>query len=455
MLSTLYNTVKHNYNKTTINGAYSKILSNIELHKHLIPKRFGGVPEVLFNRNYVKFPQFQEILLRKNYHISPTSYDQFKEKDTKKGNVIVDHRSLLCSFLFATLIGLLYTSTATASEKQEYQEDETQETNQLLLDYIRTEDAVVTYAPVVPPPITRDYPVKLRLKMNTEIVKLPVDEVYSYEFWSFNGKVPGPVIRVREGDILEVTHTNNDPSGMLHNIDFHAVTGPGGGAPLLTVEKGETKTATFKILRPGLFIYHCAVEPIGVHISNGMYGAIIVDPVESLPKVDREYIIYQSEIYGEPPKDGGHVLEFSYENALAAQPNYVVFNGRVGSMGEATPITGKTGETIRLWVSNIGPNLFSAFHVIGAVFDRVYKDGDIVTPPTRSTQVVTIPPGGSAIVDLQVPVPGTYTLIDHSIFRVDKGAVGFLSVSGEPRPDLYYAPHSPRNCPGCKTHTKQ
>jgi len=238
---------------------------------------------------------------------------------------------------------------------------------------------------------------------------------------------------------------------MTHNIDFHAVTGPGGGAPLLNVEKGETKSATFKLLKPGLFIYHCSVEPIGVHISNGMYGAMIVDPIESLPKVDKEYFIYQSEIYGEIPKEG-RVLEFSYENAIAGQPSYVVFNGSVGSMGESIPLKANTGDTVRLWVSNIGPNLFSAFHVIGTIFDKVYRDADIVTPPARSIQIVTIPPGGSAVVDIQFSVPGNYTIVDHSIFRVDKGAVGFINVNGNPRPDLYYSAHPPSNCPNCKTH---
>jgi FtsP/CotA-like multicopper oxidase with cupredoxin domain len=165
----------------------------------------------------------------------------------------------------------------------------------------RVEEAVLTFAPEVPPPITRNYPVKLKVDMDVQVQppssfsslskvrELSIDGIHDYEFWTFNGGVPGPFIRAREGDVIEVSLTNNDASGMLHNVDFHAVSGPGGGAVVTTTDSNTTKQAYFRLDYPGLFIYHCAVAPVPVHMANGMYGLILVEPKAGLPKYVRKF----------------------------------------------------------------------------------------------------------------------------------------------------------------------
>lgn len=239
---------------------------------------------------------------------------------------------------------------------------------------------------------------------------------------------------------------------MAHNIDFHAVTGPGGGSELLLTELEETKTATFKLLYPGLFIYHCAAAPVPVHIANGMYGLVLVEPEEGLPEVDREFYVMQSEIYGEQASDDPKLLEFAYVDGLDEKPRYVVFNGKAEALTE-NPLQVKTGDRVRVYFGNAGPNLVSSFHIIGNIFDKVYRDGGLISPPERGLQTTLVPPGGATIVEMNAVVPGNYTLVDHSIFRIDKGAVGFLKVSGEPRPDIYASDDNPKRCIGCKLHS--
>lgn len=320
------------------------------------------------------------------------------------------------------------------------------------------EEAVLTSAPHVPPPITRDYPVVLQVPLTTTTKMSQLTNQYKYEQWTFNDVVPGPFIRARVGDVMELTLTNRDESGNPHNIDSHAFTGPGGGAAVTTTDENETKMARFKLLCPGLYLYHCAAAPVPVHIANGMYGLIYVQPAEGdLPVVDREYYVMQSEFYHEPPEvlDDGRpssVVEFSYPNGLHEEPNIVVFNGSESALTRDKPLKANTGETIRVFFGNAGPNLTSSFHVIGSHFKKVYRDGDVLSPPGRYIQTVSVPPGGATIVDMKMVVPGTYTLVDHAIFRLDKGAVGFLNVSGTPRPDIYDSAQPPAPCVGCKLH---
>jgi copper-containing nitrite reductase len=320
------------------------------------------------------------------------------------------------------------------------------------------EEAVLTSAPHVPPPITRDYPVVLQVPLTTTTKMAQLTNQYKYEQWTFNDVVPGPFIRARVGDVMELTLTNRDESGNPHNIDSHAFTGPGGGAAVTTTDENETKTARFKLLCPGLYLYHCAAAPVPVHIANGMYGLIYVQPAAGdLPVVDREYYVMQSEFYHEPPEvlDDGRpssVVEFSYPNGLREEPNIVVFNGSESALTRDKPLKANTGETIRVFFGNAGPNLTSSFHVIGSHFKNVYRDGDVLSPPGRYIQTVSVPPGSATIVDMKMVVPGTYTLVDHAIFRLDKGAVGFLNVSGTPRPDIYHSAQPPAPCVGCKLH---
>jgi copper-containing nitrite reductase len=300
------------------------------------------------------------------------------------------------------------------------------------------EKAQLVGAPLVPAPITRTNPAVVQAYLNAGYKTMELAPGFNYTFWTFNGITPGPFIRARVGDTLEVMLSNTDDRGMAHNIDFHAVTGPGGGSEVLTTNLGGLVMARFKLLNPGLFIYHCAQSPTEDHIANGMYGLILVEPETGLPKVDREFYVLQSEFYTKPPI-AGKTLEYSPEEGLMEQPRFVVFNGRIGSLTGANALQAKTGERVRIYFGNAGPNLDSSFHVVGATFDKLYREGDLVSPPARSVAVTLVPAAGTAVVEIKFDVPGQYTMMDHSIFRTKKGALGIINVTGPPRPDLYEA----------------
>ena len=296
-------------------------------------------------------------------------------------------------------------------------------------------DAVTTHAPEVPPAIDRDYPAKVRVKMETIEKTMKMDDGVEYRYWTFNGDVPGRMIRVREGDTVEVEFSNNPSSTVPHNVDFHAATGPGGGAAASFTAPGRTSTFSFKALQPGLYIYHCAVAPVGMHIANGMYGLILVEPKEGLPKVDKEFYIVQGDFYTKGKKGAQGLQPFDMDKAVAEQPEYVVFNGHVGAIAGDNALKAKAGETVRMYVGNGGPNLVSSFHVIGEIFDKVYVEGGKLI--NENVQSTIIPAGGSAMVEFKVDVPGSYTLVDHSIFRAfNKGALGQLKVEGAENPEI-------------------
>jgi len=313
-------------------------------------------------------------------------------------------------------------------------------------------DAQLTYAPEVPPPTGRRKPVVVRVVLDSGMKVMPISGDVTYPYWTFNDHVPGPFIRARVGDTLEIHVTNSDESGMPHNVDFHAVTGPGGGATVTTVVHGEERVAWFKLLHPGLFIYHCAAPPVMDHIANGMYGLILVEPAKGLPRVDREFYVLQSEFYVKEAAEGADVLEFSHEEGLKEHPRFIVFNGRAGSLLGDGALTAKTGERVRIFFGNIGPNLISSFHVIGEIFDNVYREADLVSEPAHSVQTTLVPAGGATVVEFDVEVPGTYTLVDHAIFRVEKGAVGYLNIEGAPQHDIYRSQEDAQVCPGCLVH---
>ena len=314
------------------------------------------------------------------------------------------------------------------------------------------EQAQLTYAPEVPPPITRHRPAIVEVHLESSRQLLPLGAGAKYEFWTFNGHTPGPFVRARVGDTLEVHVTNVDTNGMPHNCDFHAVTGPGGGAPVLTVVKGEERTSWFKLLHPGLFVYHCAAPPVMDHIANGMYGLILVEPQGGLPKVDHEYYVMQGEVYTKDAPDDAEVLEYSHAKGLEEHPRFVVFNGRVGSLTGKGVLKAKTGEKVRIYFGNAGPNFISSFHLIGEIFDKVWREGDLVDPPAHSVQTTLVPSGGATAVEFGVEVPGTYTLVDHAIFRIEQGAVGYLEVTGAPRHDVFCSDKEGVKCPGCLVH---
>ena len=296
-------------------------------------------------------------------------------------------------------------------------------------------DAVTTHAPEVPPAIDRDYPAKVRVKMETIEKTMKMDDGVEYHYWTFNGDVPGRMIRVREGDTVEVEFSNNPSSTVPHNVDFHAATGPGGGAAASFTAPGRTSTFSFKALQPGLYIYHCAVAPVGMHIANGMYGLILVEPKEGLPKVDKEFYIVQGDFYTKGKKGAQGLQPFDMDKAVAEQPEYVVFNGHVGAIAGDNALKAKAGETVRMYVGNGGPNLVSSFHVIGEIFEKVYVEGGKLI--NENVQSTIVPAGGSAMVEFKVDVPGSYTLVDHSLFRAfNKGALGQLKVEGAENPEI-------------------
>lgn len=313
------------------------------------------------------------------------------------------------------------------------------------------EAAKVTYAPEVPPPITRKHQSKVLVHMKATIKESKLDDNTVYRYWTFDDGVPGPFIRARVGDVLEVALTNNDEDGIMHNIDFHAVDGPGGGARALSAEQGQTSALAGKLSMPGLFIYHCAVHPVEAHIANGMYGLMLVEPEEGLPPVDKEFYVVQSEFYATKTKPG-ESAELDFDAGILEHPSHVVFNGRVGALTDEGTLKANAGDRIRIFFGNAGPNLVSSFHVIGQVFDKVYREGDLISPPARGLQTTLVPAGGATVVEIQAEVPGVNTLVDHSIFRTEKGAVGFLDIQGPPRPDLFYPQTDNPTCLACRLH---
>jgi nitrite reductase (NO-forming) len=298
------------------------------------------------------------------------------------------------------------------------------------------EVAVLTAPPLVPPPITRKHATKVKAHLEIKEFTAPIADGVDYTFWTFGGTVPGSFIRVREGDLVEFTLSNHPDNKMPHNIDLHAVTGQGGGAAASFVAPGHSATFSFKCLNRGLYIYHCATAPVGMHIANGMYGLILVEPKEGLPKVDKEFYICQGDFYTDGAHGQAGYQPFSMEKALKEQPDYVLFNGRVGAMTGDKAITANVGETVRLYVGNGGPNLVSSFHVIGEIFDVVMAEGG--DEKAHNVQTTLIPAGGSAVVEFKLEVPATYILVDHSIFRTfNKGALGMLKVGGAEDPVVY------------------
>ena len=327
------------------------------------------------------------------------------------------------------------TPAATASAEAPAASSDSQAAAETPSSELPVVDAIMTHAPEVPPAIDRDHPAKVRVKMETVEKTMTMEDGVEYHYWTFNGDVPGQMIRVREGDTVEVEFSNNPSSTVPHNVDFHAATGPGGGAAASFTAPGRTSTFSFKALQPGLYIYHCAVAPVGMHIANGMYGLILVEPKEGLPKVDKEFYIVQGDFYTKGKKGAQGLQPFDMDKAIAEQPEYVVFNGHVGSIAGDNALKAKTGETVRMYVGNGGPNLVSSFHVIGEIFDKVYVEGGKLI--NENVQSTLIPAGGAAMIEFKVDVPGSYTVVDHSLFRAfNKGALGQLKVEGAENPEI-------------------
>jgi nitrite reductase (NO-forming) len=294
------------------------------------------------------------------------------------------------------------------------------------------ERAQLTAPPMVPRAITRDYATTVMVDLEVVEKTMRMADGVDYTFWTFGGTVPGSFIRVREGDQVQFTLKNHPSSTVPHNIDLHAVTGPGGGAEATMAIPGHQSVFRFTALNPGLYVYHCAFAPASLHVANGMYGLILVEPKEGMPAVDREYYVMQGDFYTRGAHGEKGLQPFDMQKAIAEQPEYVVFNGSVGALTGDNALRVRTGETVRLYVGNGGPNLTSSFHVIGEVFDNVYTEGG--TLAQHNVQTTTIPAGGSSIVEFRAETPGKLVLVDHALFRAfHKGTVGLMQVEGDPR----------------------
>jgi nitrite reductase (NO-forming) len=278
------------------------------------------------------------------------------------------------------------------------------------------------------------------LKYRIETVELPgkLDDGTSFTYWTFDRQVPGPMLRARVGDTVELTLANARDSKMIHSIDLHAVTGGHGGGEHTQVAPGQEKAITFKALNPGLYVYHCATPLVPQHIAAGMYGMILVEPEGGLSKVDREYYVMQGEMYTGRPHGAKVHQEADLEKMANELPDYYVFNGAVGALTKTHKLQATVGETVRIYFGVGGPNKISSFHVIGEIFDKVYSEGSF-SGIKHDVQTTLVAPGGATIVELKVQHPGSYLLVDHALSRAGKGAVGVLEVTGTPVPGVYKA----------------
>ncbi|WP_050031656.1 copper-containing nitrite reductase [Halorubrum halophilum] len=292
----------------------------------------------------------------------------------------------------------------------------------------------------VPDPVDWNQPRTHDITMETKEVTAEIEPGVTFDYMTFDGRVPGPMVRVRRGDTVNLTLQNPEDSDMPHNIDFHAVYGPGGGANATTIAPGEEATIEFKATYPGSHIYHCAVPNMDQHISAGMFGAILVEPKDGLPEVDKELYFGQHELYTdkETGEEGHH--KWSVEAAKSEDPTYMAFNGEAYAFTKdgygRVPI--EQGETVRVFLSNGGPNLSSSWHAIGNVWDRLYRDGDLVSDPARFVETTPVEPGTVTAAEIETPVPGPIKIVDHSLTRVArKGLLGVLDVQGEQNPEIY------------------
>jgi copper-containing nitrite reductase len=293
----------------------------------------------------------------------------------------------------------------------------------------------------VPPPVGNRAPTTVKVELVTREVigQLDPDTGATYRYWTFNGKVPGPMIRVRQGDMVELTLHNDASSHMVHSIDLHAAIGPGGGAALSQVMPGQSKTFSFQATTPGLFVYHCGTPMIADHMANGMYGLILVEPAGGLPHVDHEYYVMQGEIYTAAAMGKPGMQAFSDAKLMQETPEYFVFNGAVDALTKDHPMHAKAGETVRFFFGNAGPNATSSMHMVGEIFTKDYALGSLTSPPLNGVQTANVPPGGAAMLEVTTHMGGQFNMMDHAIVRMAKGLVATLDVSGPENASLMHA----------------
>jgi nitrite reductase (NO-forming) len=291
----------------------------------------------------------------------------------------------------------------------------------------------------LPGPIGQRAPQVVRVDLETVELQGQLDDGTTYVYWTFNRKVPGPFVRVRVGDTVEVHLKNDADSIMMHSVDFHAATGPGGGAEFTQIEPGGEAVVSFKALKPGIYVYHCATPSVAHHIASGMYGLILVEPEGGLPQVDREFYVMQGELYTVEPFGTKGALEMDYDKLISERPEYFLFNGAVGALNKSHPLYANAGETVRIFFGVGGPNFTSSFHVIGEIFDHAYALGSVTSPPLTNVQTVSVPPGGATIVDFTIDRSGHYVLVDHALSRAERGLAGYLIVDGPHEDDIMHA----------------
>lgn len=291
----------------------------------------------------------------------------------------------------------------------------------------------------VPPPVGDREPTTVQVELTAREVVGQLADGALYRYFTFDGTVPGPMIRVRVGDTVEVRLRNADDSDFSHSIDLHAVNGPGGGAVYTRTDPGGETVFTFQALAPGLYVYHCATPSVAHHIANGMYGLILVEPEGGLPPVDREFYVMQGEVYTAQPYGSRGLLDFDAQALLDERPQYFVFNGAAGGLtSETHALRANVGETVRIFFGVGGPNFTSSFHVIGEIFDRVYDQASLTTGPLTDVQTTVVPPGGAAMVEFTLDVPGRYILVDHALSRLERGLAAYLIAEGEDDPAVFH-----------------
>ncbi|MEX1162156.1 MAG: copper-containing nitrite reductase [Nitriliruptor sp.] len=303
----------------------------------------------------------------------------------------------------------------------------------------RSADRVAHDGITVPAPIGDRGPTTVAIELETTEREGQLADGTTYTYWTFGDTVPGPMLRVRDGDTVELTLTNRDDSTMAHSIDLHAVNGPGGGAGATQTLPGERNTFTFRALNPGVYVYHCATPHIPTHVAMGMYGLIVVEPEGGLEPVDHEFYVVQGEIYAQQARGTEGLLTYDGDAMAMEHPTNVVFNGAVGALAGDASLQAKVGDTVRIFVGNGGPNLTSSFHVIGEVFDRASVEGGSLI--NTDVQTTLVPAGGATWVEFRVDVAGDYLLVDHALTRaIDGGAVAVLHVTGDADPTVFDAP---------------
>ncbi len=279
-----------------------------------------------------------------------------------------------------------------------------------------------TAAPAPLDPRAPEPPAGHSVRIHFEIrdVHLAIAPGVVYEAWTFNGRVPGPVVRVTEGDTVDFTLVNRGT--MPHSMDFHAAQIAPSRA-YVNVMPGDSIHYRWVPEVPGVFLYHCGTAPVAMHIANGMYGALIVDPARPLPPA-REFVLVQSEFYTQKAADSASLAQLDWNKLLGLAPDYVVFNGIAAQYADH-PISVRVGEPIRMYVVDAGPNRVSAFHVVGAIFSRVYVDA-VAEHAWQGVQTADVPVGGGMIFETRLAEAGTYPFVTHAFADATKGAVGMF-----------------------------